>query len=70
MSIRELTFFGCILWSIWKVWNDTVDAQCFVLERTSSMLFEWEATCQTRSTHDNQGNPTRPSIRLNCLKEE
>jgi len=24
------------------------------------MLFEWEATRQTRSTHGSQGNPTRP----------
>lgn len=40
------------------MWNNTVDAQCFVVERASSMLFEWEATCQARNTHVSQGNQT------------
>ena len=54
-----MQLFACILWSVWKqhnnkVWNDIVDALCFVLERATSMLFEWNAArkVQVRPTID------------------
>jgi hypothetical protein len=48
LSCENAALFACILWSIWKqrnnkVWNDIVDAQCFVLERASSLLYDWKA---------------------------
>jgi len=37
LSSEEASLFSCVLWSIWKqrnnkIWNETVDAQSFVVE--------------------------------------
>ncbi|AES72036.1 transmembrane protein, putative [Medicago truncatula] len=65
LSIGDSALFACILWSIWKqhnnkVWNDIKDARCFVLERASNRLYEWEATHKARTNHGSEGKPSRP----------
>jgi hypothetical protein len=52
------TIFACVWWSIWKqrnnkVWNETVDAQCYVLERATSQLFEWELSQKNKLSLNN-----------------
>lgn len=37
-----------------------MDARCFVLERTSNRLYEWEATHKARTNHGSEGKPSRP----------
>jgi len=53
LSAKESAIFATILWSIWKqrnnkVWNDVTDVQRFVLERATSLLYEWNATRNAR----------------------
>jgi len=62
LSAEESALFATILWSIWKqrnnkIWNDVTDAQNFVLERASSLLYEWNATRNARlKNNDVNGN--------------
>jgi len=50
----------------YKVWNDIVDAHCFVLERATSMLFEWNAArkVQVRPTIDGNVRSQNQHCRL------
>jgi len=45
LSSGEASLFACVLWNIQKqrnsrVWKETVNAQCYVLERATSLLFD------------------------------
>jgi len=45
LSKEDAALFCCVLWSIWKqrnnrVWNEVIDVQVYVLERTKAKLHD------------------------------
>jgi hypothetical protein len=75
LSNGDSTLFACVLLSIWKqrnnrVWNDVMDARCLVLERASSLLFEWEEARETRVSQKSVTNhENKVGIGI-CIRDE
>jgi ribonuclease HI len=60
---EEASLLSSVLWSIWKqrnnrIWNDTVDAQSFVVERARSMFFEWQTVRKVIQKPSQQASQT------------